>query len=138
MTKKVDDHVHVHIEAPWITWNTPLVGYKRLIEEAQGLLEGGDPPGSHPEYERGMAELILRVMGMTADEYDQIYADITEPTRDLFVDDCRMEAAQMWLERHPCFNPTTSNGHCGTCLNCLTWYELAHPEAGRLDIPLQP
>ena len=32
-----------------------------MKEEAKGLLD--DPPGTNPEYERGMCELIARVMG---------------------------------------------------------------------------
>ena len=31
-----------------------------LKVEAMGLLEGGDPPGTNPEYERGLCELIAR------------------------------------------------------------------------------
>lgn len=44
---------------------------ENMKEEAKGLLDPGDPPGTNPEYERGMCELIARVvqgLGLSPDE----------------------------------------------------------------------
>lgn len=43
----------------------------RIKKEAKDLLDPGDPPGTNEEYERGMCELIARVMqnlGLTPHE----------------------------------------------------------------------
>jgi hypothetical protein len=51
-------------------------GTVNVIDAARSLLEGGDPKGTHPEYERALVEITLRFAGLEGGEFDLVEAII--------------------------------------------------------------